>query len=412
MKKLNRWIYAIIGVIVLLFAGLVYAWSVMAKTIGASRPTWTAAQLSLTFTIVMFLFCIGVMGGGFLAKKVKPNFYVIASGILFLAGFFLAGTTGDTPAMLYIGFGVLGGLGSGLAYSAVMSTICAWFPDKQGLISGILLMGFGLSAFIVGKVFAAVAPPDPSDATWKSTLRIFGIVIFVVFVICSFFFVRPGKDFVPPTSGKKKQTREPALDVGPSVMLRKPAFWLYYVWTTVLSGAGLVVVSQASGIASQVGTTVSPGTIATVVGLISIFNGVGRVIFGALYDKVGYKLTMILDIILFAAAVGIMILALNTGSFALIVIGFIVAGLAYGGVTPTNSALISDFFGRSHFPINFSIVNTVLLIASFASTIAGSLYDSTQAYVAPLLMMLGLAAVAFVAWLLIRRPGENKAKVE
>ena len=125
MKKLNRWVYAIIGVVVLLFAGLVYAWSVMGKTIGASRPDWTAAQLSLTFTIVMAFFCIGVMLGGMLNKKVEPNVYVIASGILFLAGFFIAGLTGDSPVMLYIGYGVLGGLGSGFAYSAVMSTMSA-----------------------------------------------------------------------------------------------------------------------------------------------------------------------------------------------------------------------------------------------------------------------------------------------
>ena len=177
MKSLNRWIYAVIGTIVLLLAGLVYAWSVMAKTIGASRTEWTAAQLSLAFTLVMAFFCIGCLIAGVLSKKVKPNIYVIVSAILFLAGFMLAATTGDSPMMLYLGFGVLGGMGAGFAYNAVMSTISAWFPDKQGLISGILLMGFGLSAFIIGKIFAAAAPPDGSDA-WKGVFRILGIVIF------------------------------------------------------------------------------------------------------------------------------------------------------------------------------------------------------------------------------------------
>ena len=407
MKKLNRWVYAIIGVVVLLFAGLVYAWSVMGKTIGASRPDWTAAQLSLTFTIVMAFFCIGVMLGGMLNKKVKTNVYVIASGILFLAGFFIAGLTGDSPVMLYIGYGVLGGLGSGFAYSAVMSTMSAWFPDKQGLISGILLMGFGISAFIVGKVFAAVAPPDGTE-TWKATLRILGIVICVLFFICSFFFVKPDADFVPPTTAKKKAGREPALEVNTAGMFKQPSFWLYYIWATLLSGAGLVVVSQASGIASQVGTEVSAGTIATVVGLISVMNGIGRVIFGGMYDKVGYKVTILLDLVLYAVATGILLLALSTKSFVLIVIGFIVAGLAYGGVTPTNSALISDFFGRKNFPMNFSIINTNLLIASFASTIAGSLYDKNHSYVAPLLMYGGLTVVGVLIWLILKRPTAEK----
>ena len=140
MKNLNRWVYAIIGVITLLLAGLVYAWSVMSKSIGASRPDWTAAQLSMTFTMVMAFFCIGCLIAGMMAKKVSPKIYIILSGILFLAGFMLASTTGASPATLYLGFGILCGLGAGFAYNAVMSTMSLWFPDKQGLISGILLI--------------------------------------------------------------------------------------------------------------------------------------------------------------------------------------------------------------------------------------------------------------------------------
>ena len=191
MKKLNRWVYAVIGVIVLLLAGLVYAWSVMSKSIAASRPDWSAAQLSLTFTLVMAFFCVGCLIAGILAKKVSPRIYVIISGVLFLAGFLVAATTGASPALLYMGFGILCGLGAGFAYNAVMSTMSSWFPDKQGLISGILLMGFGLSAFIVGKVFAAVTPSTGGDE-WKSTFRVLAIIIFVVMIICSFFFCETG----------------------------------------------------------------------------------------------------------------------------------------------------------------------------------------------------------------------------
>ena len=81
MKKLNRWVYAVIGVIVLLLAGLVYAWSVMSKSIAASRPDWSAAQLSMTFTLVMAFFCVGCLIAGILAKKVSPKIYVIAAAI-------------------------------------------------------------------------------------------------------------------------------------------------------------------------------------------------------------------------------------------------------------------------------------------------------------------------------------------
>lgn len=404
MKQLNRWVYAIVGVIVLLMAGLVYAWSVMGGVINRDLNV-EQAPLSLTFTIVMAMFCIGCLIAGILAKKVNPKIYVLISAVLFLVGFLVASMTSGV-ALLYVGFGILAGLGSGFAYNAVMSTMSSWFPDKQGLISGILLMGFGLSSFIVGKLFVAVTP-ESNPLAWRTTFRVMAVVIFVILVICSFFFVKPGPDFVPPEGGKKKAVRQPASDITAGEMVKKPAFWLYYIWAILISAAGLALVSQANGIANQVGSTIAAGTIATVVGLISIFNGIGRVIFGALFDKKGYQLTMILDMIVFVVAGVILILALNTGAFALIVVGFIVGGFAYGGVTPTNSAIISDFFGRTNYSMNFSLINTNLIIASFASTIAGKLYDASQSYMSTIFMMIGVTVVGFVVFLGIRRP-KNK----
>lgn len=402
MKKMNRWVYAVIGVVTLLFAGLIYAWSVMSKSIAASRPDWSATQLSLTFTIVMALFCTGGLIAGLLSKKINPKLYIIASGIFFAAGFFIASLTGESPVLLYLGFGVICGLGAGFAYNTVLSTMSQWFPDKQGLISGILLMGFGFSSFIIGKVYAAVTPSDGSDQ-WKTTFRILGVIVLVVMLLCFHFFVKPDADYQVAGTAKKV-IKEPALDIAPVQMVKKPAFWLYYAWATLMGAAGLVLVSQASGIATQVGPGVSDENIATVVGLISILNGIGRVIFGAIFDKKGFRVAMVLDMIAMVATAGLLLLALSTGDFVFIVIGFLVGGLAYGGVMPTNSALISDFFGRTHYPVNYSLVNTNLIIASFASTIAGKLYDINLSYAAPIMMMIGVTVVGFVAFLGIRRP--------
>ena len=116
---------------------------------------------------------------------------------------------------------------------------------------------------------------------------------------------------------------------------------------------------------------------------------------------------MILDMIIFIIAAIILVLAINTNSYVLIVVGFVVGGFAYGGVTPTNSAIISDFYGRTHYPINFSIINTNLLIASFASTIAGKLQVATGSYITPIFMMIGVTIAGFVVFLLIRRPNSK-----
>ena len=116
---------------------------------------------------------------------------------------------------------------------------------------------------------------------------------------------------------------------------------------------------------------------------------------------------MILDMIVFIIAGLILILAIKSGNFAFIVLGFVVGGFAYGGVTPTNSAIISDFFGRTNYPMNFSLINTNLIVASFASTIAGKLYDASQSYMSTIFMIIGVTVVGFIVFLGIRRPNAN-----
>lgn len=408
MKVKNRWVVAIVGIVLLLAAGLVYAWSVMSIPISEEFPHWTKAQLSLTFTIMMIMFCLGGMISGFLQTKFTPRVFVLASAVLFLVGFMLASRV-TTMIGLYLAFGVLCGLASGIVYNAVMSTVGRWFPDKQGLISGVLLMGFGLSSFLIGKVYQAYTPPVIGG--WRSSFVVIGVVIFVVFIICSFLLARPGEGFsVPAAKSKKKYVNPVAMEATPQVMLRQPAFWAYFIWAILGSAAGLALVSQASGIAVQVGSAVPAGTIATVVGLISIFNGVGRVILGGLFDRVGRSITMLLTNLLFILAGAVMLVALNTASFSVLVAGFIIGGLAYGGVTPTNSAFVSSYYGMKSYPMNLSIVNTVLVFASFGSTIAGSLYDASQSYMSTIAMIAVLGALSILVSLSITVIDRNTLK--
>ena len=407
MKNINRWFYVCVGVVALLIAGLVYAWSVMSRSIAASRPNWSTAQISMTFTIVMTFFCIGGLVSGILIHKISAKLFLIISAILFLGGFLIASMTGNSPISLYIGFGVVCGLAAGFAYNTTMSTISAWFPDKQGLVSGVLLMGFGLSSFIIGKVFAAVTPSDGSDL-WKRNFLIIGIIGAIVLGVCSFFYCKPNEEQIAQykklKGSNKVDKKEEVYDVSTSQMIKKPTFWFYYIWSITIGAAGLTLVSQASGIAAQTAPAATDGTIATVVGMISIFNGLGRVFFGGLYDKKGFKVTMFLDIAVLAISGGFLILAIKNSSFLFLIIGFVFGGLGYSGVSPTNSALISEFFGRKYYPVNFPLTNTNLIIASFASTIAGKLYDSSHSYMSTIFMMLVITAVGFVSIFGVKRP--------
>lgn len=402
--KLNRWIYAAVGVIVLLFAGLVYAWSVLASPIAAEFTQWSQAQLSLTFTICMTLFCLGGFVGGLLSGKINVKINVWAAAVLFFIGFFAASRATSLTG-LYIGYGVFAGFASGLAYNAVMSTMSKWFPDKQGLISGILLMGFGLGSFIIGKVYQAYTPAEIGG--WRTSFFIFGIILLIVLAIGGFFFVKPGNDFVPPAPSKikEKKNTEQGIDVNAAVMLKRPSFWLFFIWAILLSAAGLALIAQATGVATQVSKgSVDGGTIATVVGLISVFNGLGRVLFGGLFDRFGRKMTMMLVNVAFFISVCIVIASILLESFPILVVGFICCGLSYGGITPTNSAFVNSFYGATHYPVNFSMVNLNLIFASFGGTIAGMLYDASGSYLSTFILLLVAIAAGTVCSCLIRKP--------
>ena len=227
--------------------------------------------------------------------------------------------------MLIIGFGVICGFASGLAYSAVMSTVGKWFPDKQGLISGILLMGFGISSFVIGKLYDAFTPK--TFGAWRTSFIVIGIIIAVVMAVCGFFIKKPGPDFdiKPAANGKKRRENPAAIEANAGLMLRQPSFWLYLLWVIFMSAAGLALISQAKGVATEAGVT--GGTVATVVGLISIANGISRIIFGGLYDRIGRSAVMQIVNALFILESVILILALLKSSFVLLVLGFVIVSL-------------------------------------------------------------------------------------
>lgn len=393
-KKNHRAVCAAAGVVILIFAGLIYAWSVLSTPIAADFPEWSKAQLSLTFTIVMVVFCLGQLLCGAFAGKTQPRTNVRVAALLFVTGFFLTSRT-NSIATLYLGFGVFGGLGSGLAYNAVMSSVTKWYPDKPGFISGVLLMGFGLGSFVIGKLYQMFTPS--TTGAWRSSVLLLGAMIFAVFLICSFFIRRPEPEDTLPAAKAASAEQAQTCELTPSQMLRSASFWLFYVWAIALSAAGLCIISQASGVIGEVNRTLSAGSTATIVGLISVFNGVGRVLLGSMFDRAGRAKTMLLIEALFLAAIAALFAAKALNSTLILVIGFILTGLGYGGAPLCSSAFTSAYFGQKNYPVNFPIVNTNLLIASFGSTIAGALYDATASYLSTFGLMLGLTVVGLVS---------------
>lgn len=393
----SRWALLVLGVILLLFLGLIYGWSIFRSPL-QSEFGWTDSQASLTFSISMMTFCLGGLVGGIINKG-KNGFRInlIAAAILLAIGFFAASNIQSLMG-IYLSYGVCCGFGVGLGYNTAISTIVKWFPDKQGLISGITLMGFGFGSMILGTVAGAMI----QSMGWRVTFRIFAVAFAIVMVVGALLLRTAGADFVEYLSQGSSKAVTPAVEeVGAADMLRRRNFWIYFVWAIILSAAGLAIINSSAPYAQLfVGENLTLA--ASIAGIVSIANGVGRVIFGGMFDKIGYRLTMLIDCVVFVVASLVLMASFATKSMPVLVIAFILIGLAYGGVTPTNSAFIAYFFGRENYAVNFPIVNLNLIFASFLGPMVGN-----GGYMMTFGAIIVFAIVGAVLVFLLKKPEQN-----
>ena len=189
-----RWAYLVTGVIAMLFAGVIYAWSIL-KAPFSNEFGWNANQLALNFTLTMCCFCLGGLLGSMLSKRLGFRVALFVAAVLGCAGFLLTSTlTGGSVALLYVFYAVLAGLGIGVAYNVTISTVSRWFPDKKGLCSGCLMMGFGASALVLGNLANGMF----ASAGWRTTYLVLGVALGVIIAAAALILRAPGADTVLP----------------------------------------------------------------------------------------------------------------------------------------------------------------------------------------------------------------------
>lgn len=403
-KNLNiRWLYLAVGVAALLFAGIIYGWSILKAPLAADFG-WSADQLALNFTLTMCFFCLGGTAGGMLAKRAGTRPALILAGALSCLGFFLtARLDGGSVAMLYVSYGVLAGLGIGVAYNVIISTVNAWFPDKKGTCSGALMMGFGASALVVGNAMSALM--EHPAVGWRSAFTVLGAVLAVILIAAAFILRLPPAGLeLPRPEGKSGGASEDfeIRDYTPAEMLRRPTFWRAFLCIVFLAAVGNTVISFARDLSMSVGA--EAGLATTLVGVLSVCNGLGRIATGAVFDKLGRRKTMLLANIVAIAAAGVTLLSVFLSSVPLCVVGLCVTGFSYGSCPTISSAFVSAFYGSKHFSMNFSIMNFNLMGASLLATVSSMLLTSAGSYVAPFVLLLALSAVALALNLSVRRP--------
>jgi OFA family oxalate/formate antiporter-like MFS transporter len=231
VNHLERWLRLVFGVIVLLFAGIIYAWTIL-KAPFASEFGWDPAQLSLNYTLTIVSFCIGGFFAGLLTKRTTPRFRILVSAALLFAGFF--GTSRLNPEggiiWLYVCYGMASGFGVGFAYTTVIGLTNAWFPDKKGLCSGILLMGFGLTSLVIGNIADALMK-DP-DVGWRAVYLGLAISLGAVLLLASFIIRAPaeGTVFPEPKSAKRSEQKSTMKSGQKGPVFR---YFAYGVWSDV-----------------------------------------------------------------------------------------------------------------------------------------------------------------------------------
>jgi OFA family oxalate/formate antiporter-like MFS transporter len=389
LSRLNktRWTKLIAGFVLLLFLGLIYAWSVFIVPL-ESEFGWNRQATSLTFTISMSTFCIGGLIAGLLAKKLSSGWIIRLCAAFVLAGFGLASQI-NTLKGLYVSYGICVGLGIGLAYNVVISNVTRWFPEKTGFVSGLLLMGFGLGSMVFGTAGTILM----GIFGWRTVFAGIAGVYFLLAVVCSFIIYPPKTPLMPESLRDKNNRTGASRDYTTKEMVSDGYFWLYFIWSVCLSAGGLAIIGHASPFAVDMGVAVSAA--AFYAGLISVFNGTGRVVFGLLFDRAGRSLTMVIVSFGLIVTSCVLILALRLNSIHVLVIGFICAGISYGGIMPCNSAVINKFYGQKHYPMNFSIITMNILIASpLGPFLAGSLQRLSSSYASTLYILIVFGCLA------------------
>lgn len=397
-----RWFYLVIGIIAMLFAGVLYAWSILKSPLAAEFG-WGASDLALNFTLAMSFFCIGGLLGAQISKRIGHRISLMTAGILSALGFILTAVLRDASVvMLYITYGLLAGLGIGIAYNVVIATVSAWFPDKKGLCSGCLMMGFGASALILGN---AANSMFNSPLGWRTTYMLLGIAICVVLFAAAFLLKKPGHDVVLPqpkaakAAGAENFDRQ---DYTSAQMLCRPSFWMAFVCISFLAAVGSSVISFAKDLALSVD---APEAMAvSLVGVLSVCNGIGRILTGALFDSIGRRKTMLCANALTIGAAIVTLLAVSVGSLPLCIAGLCLTGMSYGSCPTITAAFTSSFFGLKYFSTNMAFMTFTSMAGSLIATVSNKVLEITGGYPATFMMLLALTVIALILNVFIRKP--------
>jgi MFS transporter, OFA family, oxalate/formate antiporter len=399
MRTYNRWVIAAAGVFMQVALGAVYAWSVFRAPL-VKQFGWSISEVTLTFTISIFVLGIAAFFGGLWLNRKGPRQVAITGGILYGLGVFLASFSANKLWWLYLSYGLIGGIGLGLSYIVPVAVLVKWFPDRRGLITGIAVGGFGAGALIT----APVATRLIQSIGVLNTFAWLGIAYLIVTVIASLFMQNPPEGWRPegwtPTASQTSQRAGRDYTLGEALKTWQwYALWLLLFLNTF---AGISIISQEAPIFQEL-VGVSAVVAASMVGIASIGNAFGRVFWAWVSDLITRRATFF---VMFGAQVLLFWFLPGVATVTVMTIVAFVVLMCYGGGFGTMPAFAADYFGSKNVGPIYGLMLTAWGCASAVGPLLiAYMRQSTGSYSGALHVIAGVMAISALVPILVSRPG-------
>ncbi|HES3384716.1 TPA: OFA family MFS transporter [Streptococcus pyogenes] len=367
MEKTKRYIIATAGILLHLMLGSTYAWSVYRNPI-LQETGWDQAPVAFAFSLAIF--CLGLSAAfmGNLVEQYGPRLTGTVSAILYASGNMLTGLAIDRKEiwLLYIGYGVIGGLGLGAGYITPISTIIKWFPDKRGMATGFAIMGFGFASLLTSPIAQWLIETEGLVATFY----LLGLIYLIVMLFASQLIIKPTAAEIAILDKKRLQNNSYLIEgMTAKEALKTKSFYCLWVILFINITCGLGLISVVAPMAQDL-TGMSPEMSAIVVGAMGIFNGFGRLVWASLSDYIGRRVTVIL---LFLVSIIMTISLIFAHSSLIFMISIATLMTCYGAGFSLIPPYLSDLFGAKELATLHGYILTAWAIAALTGPMSLSI---------------------------------------
>jgi OFA family oxalate/formate antiporter-like MFS transporter len=379
--------------------GSLYAWSVFVLPL-EKEFGWTRADTSWVFTIAVVTFAASFIYAGRLQDQKGPRICAAIGGTLVGLGFILSSFT-TSLAYLYVIFGVVVGVGNGFGYATPMPVASKWFPDKRGLVVGLMVGGYGGGSAIFGPVATSLI----DSVGWRSTFQILGVLFFAMGMVGTWLLRNPPAGYQPPgwkPAPTGAAAQRSSRDYSTAEMLRTPTF--YFLWVAYCLGttAGLMTISQLVPFARAAGFSAAAATFAITIGAVG--NAGGRILSGWMSDALGRLTTLRVMVLLSALAMP----ALFAWREQVVLFYLLVTAVywCYGTQLSVFASTTADFYGTRSLGLNYGVLFTAWGVAGILGPmIAAQVFDTFGDYQYAFYAAGALALIALASLLMARPPG-------